>query len=68
MDTYGLDRCQRCKARNFIYLGHSLDITYPDPEGYQCWQCGTDWEFDGGVMCIETSEEMPEGENWVRKD
>lgn len=43
MVQYFVETCPKCKSHNWMYNGDPNDLTYPDIEGIECWNCHHKW-------------------------
>lgn len=59
MVEYFIETCPKCKSHNWMYKGDPSDLTFPDIEGIECWNCHHKWipdclsiELDNEYDCV----------------
>ena len=45
-ETWIKTHCNKCKKANWICEGNMQDLTVPDTEAIECWNCGHKWWRD----------------------
>jgi len=55
--------CPNCKAKCFIDNGNPYDFTQGDPDGFECWNCHSNYEVKpDGELCQVGENEFVEAD------